>query len=52
MYSLNNGTLNNPASIARVHRIPGNMSVKPQLSVLKQVKAPALMMPCGWQPKM
>lgn len=52
MYSLKSGILKSPASIAREARTPGNVSAKPQLSVLKQAKAPALMIPCGWQPKM
>lgn len=47
MYSLKNGILNSPARIARWDLTPGKLSAKPQLSVLKQAKAPALMMPCG-----
>lgn len=47
MYSLKSGILKSPASIAREDRTPGKASAKPQLSVLKQIKAPALMMPCG-----
>lgn len=45
MYSLKNGILKSPASITKVDFSPGNSSAKPQLSVLKHVKAPKLMMP-------
>lgn len=46
-YSLKSGTLKSPARTAREALNPGNSSVKPQLSVLKQAKAPVLMIPCG-----
>lgn len=47
MYSLKNGIRNIPARMARWDLTPGKVSAKPQLSVLKQAKAPKLMMPCG-----
>lgn len=51
-YSRKSGNLKRPASMARVDLTPGNASAKPQLSVLKQANPPALMIPCGWMPKM